>query len=72
MVRSASIAIGDDAVGDGDTGCGRCGDGSASAEVDVIGVGRHDENSFDVGIVKHVFPHKPARFPGGSRDGRVN
>ena len=59
VVGAARIAIGDDAVRDGDAGGCCCGDCSAGAEVNVVGVGRHDEDPLDLGIVQHVLPHGP-------------
>ena len=46
-VRSAGVAVGDDAVGDLDAGRGEGGDRAGRPEVDVVGVGGDDQDAAD-------------------------
>ena len=44
---AARVAVGDDAVDDLDAGVGPRRDRTRDAEVDVVGMGHHDEDPFD-------------------------
>jgi DNA helicase-2/ATP-dependent DNA helicase PcrA len=49
-VETARVAIGDQAVGDGDAGVHQARDGSGGTEVGVVGVRDDDEDPFDLGV----------------------
>ena len=47
-VEAAGLAVGDEAVGDGDAGPGELRDDSSSSEVDVVGMGGDDKGALDL------------------------
>ena len=59
VVEPAGLAIGDETVGDLDAGIGELGHGSRGTEVDVIGVGGDNEDSFDLGELQHRPSQRP-------------
>src|SRR5712692_8015301 len=53
-VASASVAIGDDAVGDVDAGVGPARDRAGRAEVHVVRMGGDDQDAADLSVFEHV------------------
>src|SRR5262245_35569926 len=52
-VEPAGVAVGHDAVGDGDAAVGQLGHGAGRAEVHIVGMGGDDQHPLDLGLVDH-------------------